>query len=600
MELEAIQELDDEPYEEQFDELSMMIMFQKQLTTISEQTYEQVLQFFNNTPLANNPDFHQLIIDEIISAYSVRPWNLKLLAKFCMSLKSSEGFEEMLLAAVFKAEVDFRRIENMITKVSFLRECFKLGFTTIQTIITCITNFKRNYSNFPEEVFVFFTYFAPEIEATDKDLFNGMMEYFHVLYTKCRSPQTFQMYKQFENLRKDNWKGLLESIEFAGTSDSVQYVIRHDDLEQFKKICPNVNTRIHKSAFEQCAISQYVMVPLQYATLFSAIKIADYIISKNPDILKSEAIESGNFYDGRIEAVYDGKESPEYEQSIALAYSYISCPTLAMRYEQMNLASGAVAKYSAAFRANRMLVYEDPDSAECLFAAVKNNNLEAVINYKNSGAQMDCRSDNNTLPEHVAAENGHSYLLQVLLSFQQKDEFQLSDDENEEEESSKLKMGSDYFGRKPLHLAALCGQYDVVQVLVDMGADANEPDNLGRSALSDAALGGHAAIVDFLIKSGFDPNVKDKEGLTPLLIAAMNGRADVIHVLMTADNVDLKVTGEFGTNALHIAAQGNHIEVVEELLKSKKFSADCKDMIGRTPADFATSKEMLDVLSKKY
>ncbi|EAX86661.1 hypothetical protein TVAG_580310 [Trichomonas vaginalis G3] len=599
MELEPIQELDEENYEEDMDEMSMMSTLQRYLTNISESTYDELDLYFHSIPLSQNPDFYQLVIDEIISAYSVRPWNLKLLAKLCYSMKDHEGFKENLLATVFKAELDFRRVENMITRVCLLRECFNLRLTDVKTLVTCLSNFKRNYSNLPEELFILFIYFAPEIEKHYNEIYKNLMEYFRILHANCRVPQAYQMFKNFEQLKENDWQGLHDCIEFAGTSESIQYAIRHDDLEKFKKVCPNVNTRIPKSAFEQCAISQFVMVPLQYATLFNATKIVDYILTQNPDILNTGPISSGDFYDGRVEAVYDGKESPEYEQSIALAFAYISNPKLAIRYEQMNFGMAAVTKYTAAFRANFSVNYEETDNYECLFAAVRNNNLEAVVSYHNSGCAMDVRSDNNMLPEHIAASLGHSFILQVLMSFSDQSIFNVDDEEEEEAEPGKGPTSEgDYFGRLPIHLACIAGHFDVVQVLAKMNVDINSADNMGKTCLLLAAASGHTAIVDFLLKQGAEPNAKDREGFTPLLAAAQNGRTDCVSLLVNWPNVDCTATAEFGTNALHIAVQGNYLDAAEELLKSKKFPPNGKDMIGRTPADFATSKEMLDLLDR--
>lgn len=66
------------------------------------------------------------------------------------------------------------------------------------------------------------------------------------------------------------------------------------------------------------------------------------------------------------------------------------------------------------------------------------------------------------------------------------------------------------------------------------GYDINDQDNAGNTALHEAALQGHIEIVELLIENGADVNIKSIEmfGDTPLIDASANGHLDVVKYLL--------------------------------------------------------------------
>jgi ankyrin repeat protein len=61
--------------------------------------------------------------------------------------------------------------------------------------------------------------------------------------------------------------------------------------------------------------------------------------------------------------------------------------------------------------------------------------------------------------------------------------------------------------RSPLHEAAARADADVVTLLLDRGADANQLDRVGRSPLYDAVAHGREDTVRVLLERGADPNL---------------------------------------------------------------------------------------------
>eukprot|EP01080_Neovahlkampfia_damariscottae_P010211 gene10211-2631_t len=68
--------------------------------------------------------------------------------------------------------------------------------------------------------------------------------------------------------------------------------------------------------------------------------------------------------------------------------------------------------------------------------------------------------------------------------------------------SPDLIDASDYDNRTPLHIAASIGDLEIVQFLLEAGADVNALDNQDETPIQDALSHGKSQVVDFLIQKG--------------------------------------------------------------------------------------------------
>jgi uncharacterized protein len=130
---------------------------------------------------------------------------------------------------------------------------------------------------------------------------------------------------------------------------------------------------------------------------------------------------------------------------------------------------------------------------------------------------------------------------------------------------------ADAQGVTSLILAAQLGRLEVVQILLDCGANvhAQAAGLQNICALMQAAQHGHDKIAQLLLDQGADANITDSKGLTPLMLAAKNGHLEVVKILLkNGAQVNAQATSaeNLGAFALAQAALNNHRDVVEALL----------------------------------
>jgi ankyrin repeat protein len=153
-------------------------------------------------------------------------------------------------------------------------------------------------------------------------------------------------------------------------------------------------------------------------------------------------------------------------------------------------------------------------------------------------------------PLHLAASYNHPEVAEILL---------------EATEESPV----DKQGLTPLIIACAEGYLEVVKVLLEHCAN-TEVTVRGansRTALHFAARGGHADVVEALLDDGANQDavtVPDEE--TALHEAIRNGHLEVVQVLLE-EGADVDLPQLKGLTALHIAAKEGNAEIVESLLE---------------------------------
>jgi ankyrin repeat protein len=137
-------------------------------------------------------------------------------------------------------------------------------------------------------------------------------------------------------------------------------------------------------------------------------------------------------------------------------------------------------------------------------------------------------------------------------------------------------------GATALYLAAVNGNYDIVKVLIDKGANVNVGDNNYRTPLMVAAKKDHLKTVQALLGApSIDINATDDDGATALYLAALNGNDDVVKALIN-QGANVNVADHKGWTPLMSATKKGHLTTVQALLGAPRININAQKSDGVT------------------
>lgn len=89
-------------------------------------------------------------------------------------------------------------------------------------------------------------------------------------------------------------------------------------------------------------------------------------------------------------------------------------------------------------------------------------------------------------------------------------------------------------GRYPLNWAAWNNNVEMIEVLLDAGADISKPNRTGFTPLHHAIENGSTEAAELLVERGADLSAVNRFNLTPLQFARELGRAEIERIILAA------------------------------------------------------------------
>ena len=115
--------------------------------------------------------------------------------------------------------------------------------------------------------------------------------------------------------------------------------------------------------------------------------------------------------------------------------------------------------------------------------------------------------------------------------------------------------------------AAERGDIETVRRLLDQGASVTAREGNGRTALIAAAYRNDLPIVELLIQAGADVNLQDNTQQSAYLIATSDGYLELLQRTLQA-GANVHGTDSYNGTGLIRAADRGHVEIIQELLKT--------------------------------
>jgi ankyrin repeat protein len=184
------------------------------------------------------------------------------------------------------------------------------------------------------------------------------------------------------------------------------------------------------------------------------------------------------------------------------------------------------------------------------------------------GADIESRDDYERTPLLLCArERGGPNTTRVLL------------------QAGAVVNARDKFQDTPLNLAAWRGKTEVVDMLLDEGADVPSGGRDAHYLFSEAASHGLSRLFDVVAKAGGDPAFKLPNDGTLLHSAAAGGSVKILEILISK-GLDINLKDNYGWTPLHYAARDGRVEAVE-LLIAKGAALNGRTTMGQSPLNVA-------------
>lgn len=149
--------------------------------------------------------------------------------------------------------------------------------------------------------------------------------------------------------------------------------------------------------------------------------------------------------------------------------------------------------------------------------------------------------------------------------------------------------------RSALHVAALAGHVEIVDILLAAGADANARDAQARTPWLDAARGGHLPVLERLLAAQPQLDALDQDGRNALALACIGEFESLPLVRQLLDaGLDPNLPGNDGKSAIKLAAEAGHWHLVTAMDPAYPLpAAVAEDDLGETSASQRTPSALL-------
>lgn len=185
-----------------------------------------------------------------------------------------------------------------------------------------------------------------------------------------------------------------------------------------------------------------------------------------------------------------------------------------------------------------------------LLLSIQHRQPDTALLLIDSGADVNIKNIAGTTPIIWAASNGYYDVVERLI-----------------DAGANMDFRQDSFGNTALMRAIEHDYTHVSQLLIERGADLHIQNFQGATALIWAAGRGYIGLIRLLIEKGSDLDAEDDTKCTPLMCAVGRGFVNIVDVLIKA-GANINIRNTENCTALTYAVQSNNGEIVDLLVNN--------------------------------
>ena len=461
--------------------------------------------------------------DLFITLLPIRTKELDLLMQVVLTIsKNNAGFVEILNEKIVSATSN-SNFQEVTPIIFFMHIMHNNGFIEISKIISLVQRYQNSTVFHKNHAALLFTLFMKEIKANDETLYQSsilvfkescIFWWFHDSFREI-----FNNFEQFEGC---------EYHDFA--QNELVEVIMRDDIETFILLTSyplfNVNQRIEKCAFYPSPILQNHPTLLQLAAFYGSIHIVKNLLmwtnlaneKDDAGLLMIDYAAAG----GSIECVRLAEQKMN---------SFNNTLSTAIMYKRRDIINWII--YSKNYQ---------PTIAAAALACARVGDIET---FELLGDPSECTDENGLTPLHVAAMFNQCEFIKYLeklsivnlIDNQKKTPLHYAAENGNIEAIEALTMcdvnARDKRGMSPLHYAAASGFTEATKTLLKkQGIKVDIKNRCGRTPLFLAVQNGLSEVMDVLIDAGANYENEDKNGDTPIITAIIAQQTSTVAKLI--------------------------------------------------------------------